>query len=81
MFSLFRSLDLSFNRIKKVECLDTLVNLKKLFFIHNKVSVLNNINHLVNLEMLEFGSNRIRVGTSTCNTRNTLYIKEKCQLV
>lgn len=57
----FRYLDLSFNRIRKIENLDNLVKLKKLFFVHNKISKIENLQRLVELEMLELGDNRIRV--------------------
>lgn len=56
-----RVLDLSFNRIPKVEGLQILTKLKKLFLIHNKIHKMENVGHLVHLEMLEFGSNKIRV--------------------
>ena len=61
---IFRSLDLSFNRLTKIENLGALTRLRKLFLIHNKITKIENIEHLVNLEMLELGSNRIRVCTS-----------------
>jgi len=54
-------LDLSFNRLTKIENLEALVNLQKLFLIHNKLTKIENIAHLTGLEMLELGSNRIRV--------------------
>ena len=61
----FRSLDLSFNRLTKIENLGSLTRLRKLFLIHNKITKIENIDHLVDLEMLELGSNRIRVGYIT----------------
>ena len=67
--SIGRSLDLSFNRLTKIENLGSLTRLRKLFLIHNKISKIENIGHLVNLEMLELGSNRIRVGL-------TVYVPE-----
>ncbi|PRD24869.1 UNVERIFIED_CONTAM: Ppp1r7 [Trichonephila clavipes] len=54
-------LDISFNRITKIENLSNLLNLKKLFLINNKITKIENLDALENLEMLELGSNRIRV--------------------
>ena len=65
----FRSLDLSFNRLTKIENLGNLTRLRKLFLIHNKITKMENLDHLVNLEMLELGSNRIRVNTVFCLSR------------
>ena len=47
--------------MKKIEGLDNLTKLKKLFLVNNKIGKIENINHLVELEMLELGANRIRV--------------------
>lgn len=60
-FYIFRILDISFNRITKIENLDNLTNLKRLFLINNKITKIENVGHLENLELLELGSNRIRV--------------------
>lgn len=56
-----RQLDVSFNILRKVEGLEQLTQLKKLFLLHNKISSIANLDHFVGLEMLELGSNRIRV--------------------
>lgn len=56
-----RQLDVSFNILRKVEGLEQLTRLKKLFLLHNKISSIANLEHLTGLEMLELGSNRIRV--------------------
>ena len=56
-----RVLDLCFNRIRKVEGLENLTNLKKLYLVQNKLTAIENIGHLTELRMLELGSNRIRV--------------------
>lgn len=61
MISLLRTLDLSFNRIRKIENLDRLLNLKKLFLPANKIAKIENLDQLVNLELLELGDNKIRV--------------------
>ena len=70
---LYRVLDLSWNRIPKIEGLEALTKLKKLFLIQNKITKMENLNHLVDLEMLELGANRIRV--STCKSIITVYTK------
>lgn len=56
-----RSLDLSFNNIKKIENLETLVGLTELFFVSNKISLIENLSTLTGLRNLELGDNRIRV--------------------
>ena len=58
---LCRVLDLSFNRLEKVESLERLVRLKKLFLVQNKITKIEGIGHLQKLQMLELGANRIRV--------------------
>ena len=62
-FNVCRSLDMSFNRIRVVEKLNPLVNLRELFLIQNKISRIEGLDCLRNLTMLELGSNRIRVRT------------------
>lgn len=52
---------MSFNILRKVEGLEQLTSLKKLFLLHNKISGIANLDHFTCLEMLELGSNRIRV--------------------
>lgn len=52
---------MSFNILRKVEGLEQLTSLKKLFLLHNKISSIANLDHFTCLEMLELGSNRIRV--------------------
>ena len=54
-------LDLSFNNLLRIENLESLVKLEKLFFIQNKISAIGNLSTLTCLTMLELGSNRIRV--------------------
>lgn len=56
-----RFLDISFNHISDIEHLDGLLELKKLFLIQNKISMIKNLHHLINLTTLELGSNKIRV--------------------
>lgn len=52
---------MSFNLLRKVEGLEQLASLKKLFLLHNKISSIANLDRFPCLEMLELGSNRIRV--------------------
>lgn len=56
-----RILDISFNRLKKIENLGTLKKLKKLYLCSNKIEKIENLEQLENLESLELGDNRIRV--------------------
>jgi len=56
-----RLLDLSFNRIKKIENISHLHKLKKLFLVNNKISEIDDVSQLTQLTMLELGANRIRV--------------------
>ena len=60
-------LDLSFNNLLRIENLDSLVKLEKLFLIQNKISALGNLSTLTCLTMLELGSNRIRVSWGRCD--------------
>lgn len=60
-YSFCRILDLSFNRIAKIENLRSLFRLKKLFLENNKIDKIEHVNHLTDLDMLELGSNKIRV--------------------
>lgn len=53
---------MSFNNIKVIKGLDTLVILEKLFLINNKIKKIENLDQLGCLTMLELGDNRIRVG-------------------
>ncbi len=62
---------MSFNKIKKLEGLDTLTKVQKLFVINNRISKIENIGHLRQLTMLELGSNGIRVSRFTFRPRGT----------
>ncbi|KAL3895102.1 MAG: hypothetical protein SGCHY_004898 [Lobulomycetales sp.] len=55
-------LDLSFNKIKTIdpEIIGALCNLKELYLVANKVSIIQGLDTLVNLQCLELGANRIR---------------------
>jgi len=53
-------LDLSFNLFRKIQGLDNLTKLHKIFLLSNKFTQIENIGHLTNLKMLELGDNRIR---------------------
>ncbi len=52
-------LDLSFNRISKIENLDSLVNLEKLYLASNRISEVEGLSSLKKLQVLELGANRI----------------------
>lgn len=53
------SLDLSFNKIKHIKNLETLVKLENLFFVQNKISKVENLGSLKALRNLELGGNQI----------------------
>ncbi|ESO11996.1 hypothetical protein HELRODRAFT_158382 [Helobdella robusta] len=53
--------NLSFNRIRKIEGLDTLFNLQELSLFNNKIEKLENLENLVNLEFLSVGNNCLTV--------------------
>lgn len=55
------TLDLSFNRFKKIENIEQLINLKKLFFVHNNITKIENLDTLTKLELLELGDNQLRI--------------------
>lgn len=57
-----RTLDLSYNGIRKIEKLEALKQVRRLFLANNKIKVIRNLDHLSQLTMLELGANRIRVG-------------------
>lgn len=59
--SLFRHLDISFNRLKKIEGLETLTKLRKLYLPQNRFTKMENVGHLEELVMLELGANKLRV--------------------
>lgn len=61
IFSIFRFLDLSFNEIRIIENLDTLVNMKSLLLANNKIERIQGLDNLTLITQLELGSNRIRV--------------------
>ena len=52
---------MSFNNIKAIKGLCTLVKLEKLYLINNKIKKIENLDYLACLTMLELGDNRIRV--------------------
>ncbi len=61
MIVICRQLDVSFNLLRKIEGLECLAKIKKLFLLHNKIASIANLDQLTSLQMLELGSNRIRV--------------------
>lgn len=74
-------LDLSFNRIKKIQGLENLVKLKKLFLVSNKIEKIENLSHLKELEMLELGDNRIRVCLIIFNFKRDIFMFEILRLL
>lgn len=58
-----RTLDISYNGIRKIANLEALEKLTKLFLANNKIKVIRNLEHMTRLTMLELGANRIRVGS------------------
>ena len=78
-----RILDLSFNRLRKIQNIDHLVKLRKLYLCDNKISKIENISTLTELVSLELGANRIRVGQSSSHLSNvhSLICAIKCVLV
>ncbi|KAJ2086428.1 formin-binding protein [Coemansia sp. RSA 986] len=55
------NLDLSFNKIRAIENVDSLVHLRDLFFVSNKIQTIENLSRLTMLRNLELGANRIRI--------------------
>lgn len=53
------NLDLSFNNIKNIKNLDTLVKLENLYFVQNRIKVIKNLEGLQSLKNLELGGNKI----------------------
>ena len=45
---------------RKIEGLESLQNLRRLYLVSNKISCIENLHLLTNLEMLELGDNKIR---------------------
>ena len=52
-------LDLSFNRIRKIEGLDQLKNLQVLALYQNEIKSIQNLKHLEKLSVLRIGNNRL----------------------
>ena len=55
------TLDLSYNRIGKIEGLGNLRNLQRIYFVHNRISQIEGLGNLLRLEYLELGDNVIKV--------------------
>ncbi|KAI5970456.1 sds22 [Candida margitis] len=56
-----QNLDLSFNTIKNIKNIDTLVKLENLYFVANKIKEIKNLDSLTKLVNLELGGNKIEV--------------------
>ncbi|KAK9451469.1 uncharacterized protein V1518DRAFT_369992 [Limtongia smithiae] len=54
------SLDLSFNKIKKINHVSHLHSLRNIYFVQDKISKIENLDGLTNLINLELGGNRVR---------------------
>lgn len=69
-------LDLSFNKIKNLKNLDTLVALEKFYICQNKLTRIENIAQFTELTYLELGANRIRKieGLSTLTNLEQLWL-------
>ncbi|KAG4305410.1 hypothetical protein PORY_000966 [Pneumocystis oryctolagi] len=59
-FPELHTLDLSFNRIKRIQHLERCKKLKNLYFVQNKISQITGLDALECLVSLELGANRIR---------------------
>lgn len=55
------SLDLSFNKIKHMQGVEKLKELRKLYFVQNRIQKIQGLGGLDKLSMLELAANRIRV--------------------
>lgn len=64
------SLDLSFNDIKHIKNISTLVHLKDLYFIQNRIQTIEGLEELKELRNLELGANKIRVWPSDYHPRS-----------
>ncbi|KAK9461121.1 uncharacterized protein V1516DRAFT_675066 [Lipomyces oligophaga] len=60
MWAKLENLDFSFNKIRKIRHISHLKALKNLYFVQNKISVIENLVDLDRLDNLELGGNRIR---------------------
>lgn len=72
----FRSLDLSFNLLRKVPAdqLDTLKAIKVLYFIQNKISRIEGLEGVAEtLTSVEFGGNKLRVSLVQANIFSAAY--------
>lgn len=70
------SLDLSFNKIKKIRGVKHLDNLKEIYFVQNRISTIENLVGLDRLRSLELGGNRIRAieGLETLKALEELWL-------
>ena len=82
------SLDLSFNKIKRIRNLGHLNKLRELYFVQNKISKIEGLEEMKDLTCLELGANRIRVGfVPTCvasfvvKNNTKLSLRGVCSLV
>lgn len=59
-FTNLKKLDLSFNKITKIEGLDCLKDLKELNLSYNRIETIENLNKLPNLRVLNLDHNKIK---------------------
>lgn len=57
----YRILDLSYNRIEKIQGLSTLESLETLYLASNRIKAIDDLNTLKQLRVLELGANNISV--------------------
>merc|ERR1712215_577869 len=60
-----KMLDISHNRLRKIEGLENLPNLTRLYLVSNKIAKIENLESCTKLEMLELGDNKILIIFST----------------
>lgn len=68
-FTNLKKLDLSFNKIAKIDNLDTLSGLRELNLSYNRIEVIENLNKLPNLKTLVLDNNKIKLLENLKNLR------------
>jgi hypothetical protein len=72
-------LDLSFNRITKIEGLDTLVKLEDLSLADNHITIIEGLDNLSELNVFSFGNNMVRYHEDT--GKYLMRLRNKLQVV
>jgi len=65
-------LDISYNLLRKIEGLDELANLEKLFLCANKIKLIENLENQKCLQTVELGCNRICMIEGLESSKDTL---------